>query len=79
MDKDWTLTDRQFAFLSVRHYTIHRAFECDNMAYLRKLATTPKYLELFGAMSFDEAIDRYECVLEDAAKKVARKKRKAVN
>lgn len=69
MKDDWTLTDNQFAFLSVRHYTIHRAFECDNMAYLRKLAKTPKYLELFGDMSFDEAIDRYECMLEDAAKK----------
>lgn len=75
MTDDWTLTDRQFDFLSIHHYTIHRAFECDNMLYLRKLATTPKYHEAFGDMSFDEAIDRYECILEDAAKKAAKKKR----
>ena len=52
-------------FLMQRHYPIFEAYAKDEMAYLDSIENSDEYRSLFGSMSFDEAIDRYECTLEE--------------
>jgi hypothetical protein len=64
---DWTLTTDQMVFMLQYNNPIAEAYANENMDYLRQLETSAEYKTLFGAMSFDEAYDRYECTLEDAS------------
>ena len=62
---DWTLNADQMIFMLQHHNPIEAAYAEDNLAFLRELAKSEEYKAVFGAMSFDEAYDRYECMLED--------------
>jgi hypothetical protein len=66
-DDDWSLTPEQMFFMFENHNDIEIAFEEGDMEALRTLAATEEFLSLFGEMSFDEAYDRYETVLEDGS------------
>ncbi|MEO8396499.1 MAG: hypothetical protein ABI700_26130 [Chloroflexota bacterium] len=61
---DWTLNADQMIFMLQHHNLIEAAYEADDLEALRKLADSDEYKAIFGAMSFDEAYDRYEGMLE---------------
>lgn len=63
---DWTLDADQMIFMLQHHNAIEAAYEKDDTAYLKRLANSDEYKAIFGDMSFDEAYDRYETVIEDA-------------
>jgi hypothetical protein len=63
-EDDWTLNPEQVLFLMQNHNAIERAFEQDNLEFLRSFAAKEEFLVLFGDMGFDEAYDRYETMLE---------------
>jgi hypothetical protein len=64
MSDDWTLTPRQYVWMTTHEPYIRWAFEADDMPGLREFAQTADYLQAFGKMSFDEAYDRFECMQE---------------
>lgn len=64
MVNNWTLTHEQFDFMLRHDAKIWFAYTQDDMTYLNNLEQSDEYRLLFGNMSFDEAIDRYECVLD---------------
>jgi hypothetical protein len=64
-EDQWILTTDQMIFMLQYHNPIEAAYENDDMEYLRSLAASEEYKSIFGDMSFDEAYDRYECMLED--------------
>ncbi len=51
-------------FMLQHHNLIEAAYEADDLEALRKLAASDEYKTVFGAMTFDEAYDRYEEMLE---------------
>jgi hypothetical protein len=64
-EDDWSLNTDQMIFMLQHHNVIEAAFENDDMQFLRDLADSEAYRSIFGDMSFDEAYDRYEVMLED--------------
>jgi hypothetical protein len=62
---DWTLNPEQMFFMMEHHNLINDAYASENMEGLRQLASSHDYQAAFGKMSFDEAYDRYETMLED--------------
>ena len=63
-DHDWALTPDQLEFMSDNHELIMLAYQNENMKVLRDLSGSVAYISRFGAMSWDEAFDRYESWLE---------------
>ena len=61
---EWVLNADQMVFMLQHHNPIDAAYEADDMAFLRELEASGEYKAIFGEMSFDEAYDRYECMLE---------------
>jgi hypothetical protein len=61
---DWTLSADQMIFMLQHHNSIEVAYDADDMEALRELAASDAYKAVFGTMSFDEAYDRYEDMLE---------------
>ncbi len=61
---EWTLNADQMVFMLQHHNPITAAYEADDLDFLRELADSQAYKSVFGMMSFDEAYDRYECMLE---------------
>ena len=65
---DWTLTPDQYDWFA-RHWTVidHWAQDDDPDADISvdELIYNAEFTELFGDMSFDEALDRFECMNED--------------
>jgi hypothetical protein len=57
---DWSLTTEQALFM-LQH---NNWFAGEDVEDARHLANLREYVELFGDMSIDEAIDRYECMIE---------------
>ena len=57
------LTPDQLAFMVQHHDFIEAAYAADDMEALEALARSDAYQAYFGAMPFDEAYDRYECML----------------
>lgn len=64
-DDDWTLNTEQMLFMMAHNNEIETAFEVDDMQYFKTLVASDEYQSLFGEMSFDEAFDRYESMLEE--------------
>jgi len=62
---DWTLDADQMLFMLQHHNPIETAYASGDMEFLRELAQSEAYIAAFGDMSWDEAYDRYECMLED--------------
>lgn len=65
-DDNWTLNAGQMTWMMHHHNLIEDAYAAEDMEVLRKIAESVSYKRAFGDMSFDEAYDRYECMLEDA-------------
>ncbi len=66
-DPEWTLTPEQFALMDAHAdlFDLWQNYgEAADVELVRELATTERYKALFGAMSFDESYDRYECVMD---------------
>jgi hypothetical protein len=63
-EDDWSLNPEQMLFLLQNHNAINRAFEQDDLEFLRAFAEKEEFLALFGDMGFDEVYDRYETMLE---------------
>lgn len=61
---EWTLDADQMIFMLQHHNAIEADYEANDLDSLRELAETDTYKAAFGVMSFDEAYDRYECMLE---------------
>ena len=61
----WTLTTDQMIFMLQHHNAVEAAYANDDMDFLRNLAASETFVAIFGEMSFDEAYDRYESMLED--------------
>jgi hypothetical protein len=57
---DWILTADQMTFMLQHHNFIETAYSEDNLEVLRSLAASQEFKMIFGAMSWDEAYDRYE-------------------
>jgi hypothetical protein len=47
------------------HNRIEAALTAGDVEAIRELAASPEWTAAFGKMGFDEAYDRYECMLED--------------
>jgi hypothetical protein len=62
---DWALTADQMLFMFQHHNPIETAYASDDMDFLRELATSEAYRVAFGDMPWDEAYDRYKCMVED--------------
>ncbi|TVR21190.1 MAG: hypothetical protein EA396_08860 [Anaerolineaceae bacterium] len=60
---DWTLDTDQMIFMMQNHNAIDAAYENDDIGYLNQMASSDQYKAIFGSMSFDEAYDRYECMI----------------
>lgn len=65
IDDEWSLNTDQMIFMMQHHNLIEQAFADDDMDSLRALAASEAYKMIFHDMSFDEAYDRYESMLED--------------
>jgi hypothetical protein len=63
---DWTLNADQMLFMLQHHNPIETAYADGDLDFLRELAQSEAYLAAFGEMPWDEAYDRYECMLEAA-------------
>jgi hypothetical protein len=63
-DDNWTLNANQMLYMLQNHNVIEAAFAEDDLGSLRQLAVSHEFRALFGDMSFDEAYDRYETMLE---------------
>jgi hypothetical protein len=63
---DWSLSSDQMIFMLQHNNEIEAAYERDDLEFLRSLAASDEYKSVFGDMSFDEAYDRYETLLEDS-------------
>lgn len=63
-DDDWTLNADQMVFMLQYHNAVETAFENDDMEFLDELEASEEFQAVFGDMSFDEAYDRYETMLE---------------
>ncbi len=61
---DWTLNTDQMIFMLQHHNQIEAAYTAEDMEFLRELSVSAAYRAVFGDMGFDEAYDRYECMLE---------------
>jgi hypothetical protein len=68
-DDDWTLTTDQMIFVLQHNNVIETAYNENNMELLGELESSAEYKTVFGEMSWDEAFDRYEDML-DAGKNV---------
>lgn len=64
-EDDWILSSEQMIFMLQYNNAIEVAYENKDMDYLRRLEASDDYKAIFGKMSFDEAYDRYECMLEE--------------
>lgn len=67
-DNDWTLTPIQYDWF-FRHKAVIDAWQSDEYPDagfdVDGLIYSDEFAELFGDMSFDEAYDRFECMLDD--------------
>jgi hypothetical protein len=61
-ENDFSLNTAQMVFMINHENAIERAYTAHDMAFLRHLAASDEYKELFGDMSWDQAYDRYECM-----------------
>ena len=61
---EWILTNDQMIFMMHHNNMIVEAFETDDMQVLLDLQASQEFEAVFGDMSFDEAFDRYECMLD---------------
>lgn len=57
------LTPEQLAFMVQHHDFIEAAYAAEDLEALRDLADSTEYRRYFEAMPFDEAYDRYQCML----------------
>lgn len=57
------LTPEQLAFMVQHHDFIEGAYAAENVTALDDLAGSAEYQRYFDAMPFDEAYDRYQCML----------------
>lgn len=64
-DNDWSLSGAQALWMLQHHNLIEDAFATDNMSALDIVVASDDFKTIFGEMSFDEAYDRYESMLED--------------
>lgn len=64
VENDWMLNATQMLFMLQHHNPIETAYADDDMEFLRSLSKTEAYLVAFGDMPWDEAYDRYECMLD---------------
>jgi hypothetical protein len=62
VEDDWTLNADQMLFMLQHHNPIEAAYASDDLDFLRELAKSKAYMAAFGAMPWDEAYDRYECI-----------------
>lgn len=61
---DWSLTADQMFFMLSYHNAIENAYQWDDMDFLRQLHQSEEYMAAFGIMSWDEAYDRYETMID---------------
>jgi hypothetical protein len=62
---EWVLNTDQMVFMLQHHNPITAAYEAGDMESLRELAASDEFKAIFGEMGFDEAYDRYECMLKN--------------
>jgi hypothetical protein len=60
---DFTLTVDQMVFMINADNAMRKAEAEGNVEFFRDLASSPEYKSLFGNMSIDQAIDRYELMI----------------
>jgi hypothetical protein len=63
-DDNWTLSTAQIIFMLQHHNEIELADENDDEAFFDCFINSDEFRSLFGDMTFDEAYDRYETMLE---------------
>lgn len=67
-EREWILNTNQAIFMLTHHNAIETAYANEDMKALRKIAASKEYRKLFGKMTWDEAYDRYETMLEQRSK-----------
>jgi hypothetical protein len=65
MDDEWSLTAEQTVFMTAIHSLITGVVTDEIVDLIRILAYSHDYKLGFGEMSFDEAVDRYLCMLDE--------------
>lgn len=65
-EDDFSLNTVQMVFMINHENAIEQAYAAHDMVFLRQLAASNEYKELFGDMSWDQAYDRYECMSGDS-------------
>jgi hypothetical protein len=63
---DWTLNADQMTFMLQHHNYVEQAYADEDMDALHALADSEAYKAAFGDMSWDEAYDRYETMIEES-------------
>lgn len=59
-DESFSLTAKQLVFMINAENAMRKAEAEDDLQFFRDLAASDEYKALFGQMSVDQAIDRYE-------------------
>lgn len=60
---DWSLNPGQMVFMFQQRNAIGQAVGEADWDFADRLMATEEWQRLFGDMGFDEALDRYECML----------------
>lgn len=63
-DDEWILDTDQMIFMLQYHNAIEAAFDADDDGFFEALEQSEAFRSIFGEMTFDEAYDRYECMME---------------
>ena len=64
-EDDWSLTVDQAIFMIQQRNNIEFAEDEDDDEFFDALVASEEYKALFGKMSIDEALDRFETMLEE--------------
>jgi hypothetical protein len=63
VDDDFSLNTEQMVFMFNADNALRKAEAEGDTQFFRDLAASPEYKALFGEMSIDQAIDRYELMI----------------
>lgn len=64
-DENFKLNNLQMAFMTSKIVLAERAYREDDESFFDEIVKTEQWKQIFGAMSWDQAYDRYEETLKD--------------
>lgn len=67
MEAEWSLNPLQIMFIAPRWDKMLKALQSDDIEYFDRMLNSDRYKHAFRNMNINEAIDRYECFIENLA------------